>query len=237
MKTDLFGRKYTVSDWLSDNGKNKGTNKYSTSLLREFKAIDKMTARNNVISYLLIQNFGINELRSILVSGMKVRALVRKIKIYLKEYKVEGEYVEGFKKNIERFKRRQEYVFKIIQENVKFTEYAPYFNEYGYERLVTFGQHYPDSEEDTRSAIIEEIKEYNEGHKEEIARYMESVRKEKEIHEAYLEQIKEKARKEKEEKRAKRKAENAEVREIKKNNKRYESRRRRVERSFNYLYK
>ena len=224
--------KLSMYDWLDDTRVPKATAEDNAALIKVFKEIDGKFGRNNCILYFLITEYGINDCRTMFASSTRQRKLVKAIIYALREKSVPKEYAREFKKTITSLNKRIDFVFKIIGENIRLTEYAPFFNTVGYELLTQLKLRSLEQDEQMK-AIKEEALKYNEAHKLEIEAYMEAVKDEIAIRDAHRAKVKADAKAEKEARRQARRIENAEIKEMKKNAKKHASRERLIQQEIN----
>ena len=236
MAYDFYNRK-TVENWLNDKRRPKGTSINNDVYRMLFTDLSCEFAKNNMITYFLIREKNMAVLYSMFQSGRKQRKLCKKLLIELEKYQIEDKWLRVFKSDTTMMRHRIEHVRKIIMENIRLTDTYPFFNEVGFERLLEFADNHPIKEEETGERLKEEIETWNAEHQEEIQAYMESIAEEKAIHDAYVAKVEADRKDEKEAKRAAKKAERDEIKEIKKNNEAYQKEKRRIDRSFNYLFK
>lgn len=225
-----YGRK-SVSDWMNDNRRPKQPNQRSLHWLREVRQCEKEISRNLIILYFLITKMGEN-LNGLMGSEQKQRTLLWALRRELKKRGVEEKWERVFAYDIGSIHRRREYVFLIIKENLKLTEHHPYFKAVGYDRLIDFTVNYGEDADKNNAMLLEEIQKWEAEHSDVIASHMESIAEEKANMERHRKEVKEKAKAEKEARKLARKLENDEVKEIKENNKKYLSRKKRIDRSF-----
>lgn len=232
---DAYGRKRIV-DWFNETERPEGMNRTGQAFFYEIKDVEKRFSRNNIILFFLLAKCGVEDMRTLMVSSSKQKKLIVKIKIQLKNYGVTQEWREVFRRDIDGFNKRADHVFRIIKENVRLTPLYPYFEAVGFERLVDYSVRYQGGENEQAEQLQKEIEEWNAEHPKEIASHMESVAEEIANRDAHRLRVKEMDRAEKEARRILKRKADAEVREIKRNNKAYASRQRRVEKSFERYY-
>lgn len=226
-----------IDDWFNDKQRPKGQNVVGASYAMTLTRINRQFGINNTILHFLLVEMGMSEVRQMLNSGLKQRKLLRKAILELGEFQVEPKWEKTFKRDITKLRKRTEHVERIITENVRLTELYPFFNSVGYRRFVEYAMDKPTEDEEATAKLKSELEEYNSTHQEEIKAYMESIAEEKATHEAFLAKIKADKKSEKEARKASLKAERQELKEIKKNNEAYQKEKRRIDRSFDYLFK
>ncbi len=183
-----------------------------------------------------------NGLRQIFLSAQRQKMFVVAVKLSLKEYGVEPKYYKVFDRNIDIIRRRLDHVFKIITENIRLTEYYPYFQNVGFEKLIDFSVDYiaavgTDDNQALAEYLVKEIENYNADHPKEVKEHMETVKDEIEILERHRAKIQANKKAERTARRLAKKAEDEEVREIKRNNEKHRKEQAKIDRSFNYLFK
>ena len=240
-KTDMFGRKVKgpmdIKEWINYNERTKGCTKLNVHYLREFKQVDKEMGRIATVCFFLVVRLQVYDVRQMMISMGKQRDLIMVLCNDLKVYRVEPEDVKMFDRNLMQLKRRCDHVFRIIQENIRLTEYEPYFRNVGYERLVSFDTVYKDDTSTPLDDMIADIEAYNSMHEQEVAEHMESVKAEIEARDAHRQRVKEQDKLEKELRKAARKAERDEAKEIKKNNEKHAAQVRKDNRIYEYYCK
>lgn len=227
----------TIRQWLNDKTRRKGCTKHNVHYLREYKGADAELSRIAVITYFLKVRLGINDCNTMMRSARKQRDLLWVVICDLKVYRVEAEDVSAFEHDLRSIQRRCAHVFRIVVENVRLTEYYPFFREMGFDILLDFGRVFHDGEDSALDKLLPEIESWNAKHKEDIAQHMESVRREIEIRDAHRAMVEAKAKAEKEARKQAKREENAEIREMKKNAEKYRVQERKFERSINRYYK
>ena len=243
---DAYGRKQ-ITDWFECPDRPEGMNQTAKKFFLELKDIDKRMARNNTILYFLLMEYDMQEMRTMMISTSRVRALIYKIMVQLKGWKdddgtehqghaVMPEWIQVFRKNIDSFSRRADYVFTIIQKNLEETELYPYFREVGFDRLVDFGVRYPKDKDDQARQLKEEIEQWNAEHQEEIDAHMAVMAPQIQARDAHRKKVAEDRKAEKQAIRLAKKAETAEVREIRENNRKYWKRVKKENREFEKYY-
>lgn len=226
-----------VNRWLNDKDRVEGMNKRSAKYFREYKQAEREKGRNIVILYYLITRYNLTGCYSMFGSERKQKKYIQAVKMSLKEYSLEQRWERDFDKDLTNLKKRTDFVFRIIQENIRMTELYPFFREVGFDRLADFGVKYAKGDEEAADQLAAEISKWNAEHFGEVQSYMESIAEEKANMEAHRARIQAEEKAEKEAKRMLKKQERDEIKEIRENHRKYESRRKRVERSFDRYYK
>ena len=227
-----------LQDWLNDKSRPRDLYKRNLEFLREAKDIKFLLGRNKLILWFVMVKLGIEDVRAMFVSCSKQRELIWLVIKDLKEHGVISKYEKMFKRELASIRRRCEYVYKITLENIRMTEYYPYFKTVGLDYLNNYVQDFTkDNTEEAEEKLLADITKWNSEHTDEIAAYMESIKEEKEAMERHREKIKADKKREKEEaKRAR-----AEIREFEKESakirKKRELEEKKIERSFERYYR
>jgi len=237
----MYYRGKRINDWLADNTRPTSLTKLNMKYLGEMKECSAKLGRISCIAYLLTymarSDVISDNLGTMLHSSMRQRNLCKAVCIDLKKYGVRPEDAQLFERTINAIDTRCNHVFRIIKENVRLTEYHPYFEAVGYDRLMDYAMSRIIDDGEMASALQLEMASWNSRHKEEIERYKASIADEVA---KYEQQKQARAAAVKEEKRIRReakRAEDAEVREIRENEKKYRERQRKIEKSFDRYYK
>ena len=225
-----------IKDWLNDPKRQKGCCREQIEYLRELNQCDKELARVATLTYFMTTRLKIDYGRSMMNSAIKQRALIRRIYIDLKKYRVDTQWFKAFNADIKGFQRRCEHVYKICQEDIRLTKHWPYFFSIGFDRLLDFQTAYSEEDKTPIDRMIPEMEAWEADHQEEITEYMQSIREELETLKKHKAEVATKEKAEKEAAKAKKKAERDEIREIKKNNEAYRKRQRKIDREFERYY-
>lgn len=242
----VYGGK-RITDWLESADRPEGMNQTGKKFFLELKDIDKRMARNNTILYFLLMEYGMQEMRTMMISTSRVRSLIYKIMVQLKGWKdddgdehpghaVMPEWISVFQKNIDSFSRRADYVFAIIKKDLEETELYPYFREVGFDRLVDFGVRYPKDKDEQARQLKEEIEQWNAEHQDEVDAHMAVMAPQIQARDAHRKKVAEDRAAEKQARRLAKKAETAEVREIRENNRKYWKQVKKENRDFERYY-
>lgn len=227
----------TVNNWMDEPKRPEGMNRRGKEYFLEVKQLDKEFARNNILLFFFVTRYGMGDLRTMMRSGKRQRELIYSLMKDLKKYAVTEEWDKVFRREINNLDKRCKHVFFILKDNIRLTELYPYFQETGFDRLVDFGVRYANADDSAADQLEKEIAEWRAGHEKEIAEHMASVAGEIAARDEHRRRVAEQDKAEKEARRLARKAANAEVREIRENNRRYAMRKRKIERSFERYYK
>lgn len=195
---NYYRKKYKdIKDWLNDNKRELGVNSLNVACLREFKGINQELGRIGVINFFLLVKLDITDVRVMMNSAKKQRRLVQAVCKDLKKYKVSIDYKSAFEYSIKKLKERLRHSFFITKENVRMTEYYPYFEQVGFDKLLTFEIRFAEEEDTPIDYLVEEIEAWNKEHKDEVKAHVESVREEKEITEKFRKEKQEKTKQDK----------------------------------------
>lgn len=236
-----------MNDWIDDPDRPEGMNQAAGFFYRELKDVDKHLARNNTILWFLLTEYGMTDMRQMMISTSRMRGLVYKLMIQLKGYRdddgkeylghaVTQEYVPAFKRDIANMRNRVEHVFFIIKKDLEETELYPYFREVGFDRLIDFGVKYPKDNKEQVGQLKSEVEEWNAEHRDEVDAHMSEMAERIQNRDKHREQVAEDKKAEKLAKRLAKKAQTAEVREIRENNRKHEIRERKMRREFERYY-
>lgn len=226
-----------INDWLNDTKRDMGCSRKQVEYFRELKQCDSEFARIGVITYFLTTRLEIEYARTMMMSAIKQRKFIYRILVDLKKYRVDPEYDRAFELDIKGLQRRCEYVFKICKEDLRLTEYYPYFETVGFERLLDVKLEYNENKESELDVILPDLNEWEADHQAEIAAHMETVREEIEIRDRHKAKVAAKEKAEKEAAKAKKKAERDEIKEIKKNAEAYRKQQRKLDKEFERYYR
>lgn len=230
-----FNRK-GFSAWLGDKNKPKGNfTRANIQALREIKGLNVDFAINNAVLYFTLTELGVEGVRQMLRSGTKQRNFLHRVSMTLKDYGLTADYCKGAAADIRQWHERVDWVRAVIKENLRLTEYYPFFADVGFDRLYDFGC--PSMEMDDLLAKIKtEFEEWRIPNEAVIETHLRTVAGEKQRIEERRQRMIEEAKLEKELARQKKREENAEIKEIKKNEKAYKAKQRRIEREFSRYY-
>lgn len=221
-----FGKKHlTVNDWLNDKKRPIKITQRNVKYLGLMKEASAELGRISMVTYFLLVKCGMKSVRQMMNSSVRQRKFMKKVISELKKYEVTNEYERAFEKSVESARKRIDHVYKIIRENVRLTEFYPYFEQVGFKRLLdysmaTMAEGIINDEEEQR--LYERALEWNRFHKEEVEEHMNKIRPEMEMLEERRRRIAEERRIERETLKAIKKAEEDEAREMRKNEKKWE---------------
>lgn len=229
---DIFGSQ--VQQWLDDNRRIKGCTKRNVHWLREYNELGKDFAQTNAMLFFMVNNMGLKQLHSMLISAGKQRRFINAVRLELKEYKVTQEHDACFQNTLKSMRRRLQTIDLLIKENLYLTEWFPYFEEYGWENLKDFennGEHCEQLE-----YLLSDFDRWKKENSEKLQEHIEKMCKRKLVHEQHLQNIKDIKKQESKERREAKKIEDAEVKEIQKNNRKHIVRDKKMRRSFEKYY-
>ena len=219
-----------AKSWFYEKNRSKKLREVNVAYQMKYRTAGKKLGQIAVISYFLLTYPKIEGVRMIFVSIQKQRDFIYAMIHELGRYGLSDEWIPALDRDLEALNRRYDYTFKIVQENVRLTEYHPYFQAVGYEKLLKYSNQF--HEKADHDALYEEIQKWNSEHQEEIQEYVESIREEKENLERYRQKIRDDARQEKEIAKQIKKNEKREQKEIEKEQKKEKSRQKRIDKSF-----
>lgn len=226
-----------IGTWLGDPLRPTTLTKKNATYIVELKQLRDEFAQIAIITYFLLKYTNNTGVRAMCRSARKQRLFVEQAITDLKKYGVTKEYERVFERNIDSLKRRVEYVYPIIKENVRLTEYYPYFEARGFDRLTDYSMLYNLSQENELQKLLDDMTQWMDRHTEQISVYADTIKPEVEKIQARKKAIYEADKMEKRLRKEKRKAENAEVAEIRKNERLHQSRNKKIDRSFARYYK
>ena len=211
--------------------------KRNVEYLRIMKGLCGQYARLNTILYFLIVKLNMVELNSLFSSVKKQKMFIVATMENLREKYVPKEYIKVFERDIQNLQRRKDYVLFIVKENVFLTEYYPYFESVGWDVLDEFqtGIDYDDFNAQL-DFIINDFEEYKLNNIEEIENHLKQIEPQRKSHEEFVQKNKDDVKREKQIKKEQRKIENAELKEMKKNEEAYRKRKKMIDRSFERYY-
>ena len=155
----------------------------------------------------------------------------------LREKYVPKEYIKVFERDIQNLQRRKDYVLFIVKENVFLTEYYPYFESVGWDVLDEFQTGIDVDDFNAQlDFIINDFEEYKLNNIEEIENHLKQIEQQRKSHEEFVQKNKDDVKREKQIKKEQRKIENAELKEMKKNEEAYRKRKKMIDRSFERYY-
>lgn len=194
MNKGIFNTK-DISDWIDDPKVPKGCTKANATYLYKIRELIEVYSQYGALLFFLAVNLKMYPCRTMMYSVKKQKKFLQTIDITLKEKAVTKEYIPIFERNIKAFENRCEHIFRMIRENIRLTEYYPYFESVNYEVLVDFDKDFGEVE---LMYILDEYEKFKNDNPEIIARHIESIAEEKRIREEHFRKIKEQEAAEKE---------------------------------------
>lgn len=228
-KFDAYGSK-NMKTWLNDDKRPKGCNAKNVEYLRELKSILPEFSRVGVLTYFLVTRLGVQDARTMMSSARKQKDLIVAVILDLKRYAVTKDYEPAFERNFRSLRKRCDYVYAICKADLTLTKHWPYFSGVGFEKLLDFDIRYTGKDTSVLDWLIPDMEQWEVEHTDEINAHLESIRPELEAKAKHQEEVKAKEKAEKEAIKAKKRAENAEVREIRENARKEAVRKRKIER-------
>lgn len=213
-----------------------GCTKANAECVGNINEILAMNARNCAMLYFCIKTLKIDGLNAMYASTMKQKSFYVTAKGFLKHYKLEDKWISNAKSDIAKMYNRQNHIWLITRENIRLTEYYPFFMEIGFEKLLDFDLATMDVL-DQLKYIADEFETWKSNNKDKIDSHMESVAVEKKALEDIRKKRDEDKKREKEERRLAKKAADDEVKEIRENNKKHMARYKKLEKSFERHYR
>ena len=211
--------------------------KRNVEYLRIMKDLCSQYARLNTILYFLIVKLNMVELYSLFSSVRKQKMFIVATMETLREKYVPKEYIKVFERDIQNLQRRKDYVLFIVKENVFLTEYYPYFESVGWDVLDEFQTGIDGDDFNVQlDFIINDFEEYKLNNIEEIENHLKQIEPQRKSHEEFVQKNKDDVKREKQIKKEQRKIENAELKEMKKNEEAYRKRKKMIDRSFERYY-
>ena len=250
--TDIKQKKkiYKITQWLEDSTRHnldldaKGRKLYpkkNIEFLHLLSECDEKFAKLGVICFFVRTRLGVRYAWTMMNSVSKQRSLILVCIRQLKEYKLRESDLSAFKRDITSLNNRYKHVMRILEEDIKLTEYYPYFKSVGFEILEGFD--IPTFEEmqemyQEKSVlgnslidhIIADIEAYKAEHMDEIAEHMKWAESEQERINKHKQMLREKAMEERKADREAQKAEEAYIKEIERNRKKDKERSRKIDR-------
>lgn len=227
----------TLKEWMNDNKRTEGYTFLNARYTKAFKRCDKELGKVGMLNYFMVAYLGISDCRAMMLSAKKQRGLIGAALTQMNQYRIEPEVERIFRNNVTYFEKRIDHIMRITMENLRLTEYYPFFVSIGLQTIEAIPTGFDFDNDEFMEMIVEEAKAYNLEYPEEISEHMESVRHEIEARDAHRQRVKDAVKAEKEAKRMAEKAARQEVKEMKKNENEHRKRERAIERSLSHLYK
>lgn len=233
MGRGLYGQ-LSVEDWLADASRIplKGISLKNIDYVMDIDKASIELGRTATLNYFLLTRLNIYNCRNMMKSAVAQRSFCRKVIVDLNRYEVDKKYDKAFKQFIDGLFRRSDYIYRIVQENLKLTQYWPYFEGIGFDSLMEYEREYREDNSSVFDKIIPEMQAWMEEHKPEIDAYMERIKPEIERREKFLEKKKADAKAENEARRKAQKAERDEIKMLKEQQRKNDIAKRKWEKEF-----
>lgn len=233
MGRGLYGQ-LTVEDWLEDASRIplKGISLKNIDYVMDIDKASIELGRTATLNYFLLTRLNIGNCRVMMKSAVAQRSFCRKVIVDLNRYEVDKKYDKAFKQFIDGLFRRGDYIYRIVQENLKLTRYWLYFEAIGFDSLMEFERQYRDDDSTVFDRLIPEMEAWMEEHESDIDEYMEKIRPEIERRENFLAKKKADKKAENEARRKAQKAERDEIKMLKKQQRKNDIAKRRWEKEF-----
>jgi hypothetical protein len=207
-----------INDWPKDKDRIplKGISLKNALYESDLAKVGKSLARTAVINYFLFKRLGIKDCITMAQSARKQKDFCGVVCRDLEKYSVDPKWDKSFERDIKSIERRCEYIYTITKENLKMTQYWPFFEAVGLKRLLDFESGTMANDGETLlDNLLPEIDEWMSLHKSEVDEYMESIKPEIERKERFLARKDAAIRKEMADEKAKKKAEKEEIKMLK----------------------
>lgn len=233
--TTLYGK--DIRKFISGNGIPKGRTEYNGKYQGILDMLAAKCKRNTCTLYFLHKCLNIPNALTMMKSNVKVKNLIQALWVALKDRQLTEEWLKTFNMTIKSINKRQDFIWRIIKENLYLTEYYPYFEETGYDQLREFEMTHDGDVYGQLAVVGENFKKWAEANPEKIEAHMKEVKPLKDALEAEKIRNEEKDKAEKEARKAERKAETEERKEIRHWKQVGERAERKIEREFRRYYK
>lgn len=229
----MYGQ-LTVKDWLEDASRIplKGISLKNIDYVMDIDKASIELGRTATLNYFLLTRLNIGNCRVMMKSAVAQRSFCRKVIVDLNRYEVDKKYDKAFKQFIDGLFRRGDYIYRIVQENLKLTRYWLYFEAIGFDSLMEFERQYRDDDSTVFDRLIPEMEAWMEEHESDIDEYMEKIRPEIERRENFLAKKKADKKAENEARRKAQKAERDEIKMLKKQQRKNDIAKRKWEKEF-----
>ena len=241
-----YGAQNTIKAFVNDKTVPKldeeTARKVNADLLEKCSKCKFALGRISIITYFLLNHLDIEAARTMNISAGKQRDLICALQFKLIRSKADEKWTKALNKNLASIHERCRYVFKICEENIKLTEYYPYFEEIGFDRLSRYAldvmklkekgdpNHFADR-------LMKEIEAYKAANSEKVAAYILEITPKLERMKAEKERLEALEKEEKEAERSSKRAVRNREKEIKKDTKEMDKNNRKLERSYDHLYR
>ena len=229
-------KKLRFQEWLKED-KEEGCTRANVQYLRGLKDVDRQLAIIAQMNYFLLTKLNIKNCGTMMWSAKKQRSLLYAVMQEVKKYKVEGEWCKVFDREIKAIQSRCAHVYKIALENMRLTEYYPFFEEHGFEILLEHDGIYREYGTTQHDDLIPIIEEWNRRNADIVEEHMKATEFRRKAHEKHVANKSAVYRTEKDLEKLMKQFERAREKEIEKNEKAHESRKKKIEKSMEYMYK
>ena len=231
--------KYSSERWMNDDDRVPGCTAINIDFRMRISEGLKDLGKIAILNYFLLSLSKTDDylksqagnFSTMMRSAAKQRKYFKRLIAQLKDFKVDKKYEKGIDRDIRILEERSHWLFLIVQENIRLTEYYPYFQKYGFDILLDFQTGFDNDPHEQLQVLFEQIKDWNDNHRKKIDAYSKKIEKEKAEIQKYHDEIYAKIQKEKEDAKTKRKEENNLIKEMKKNEKAYRLEQRKIEES------
>ena len=224
-----------IKEFICTNDVPLKPNAKSKEYLETLYKIGRRNKKLLCVLYFMKVMMGMQSMATMFVSCQKVRDLIASISSRLYRKAVTEEWEPTFDKYISDTLKRLDYVMRIMRENIYLTEYYPFFAEVGFDTLFDFDMHGEDID-----GRLEEIKQsfesWKEGNLDKIDAHMRKTESLRTALDEEKARNKENDKLEKEERKAARKKETDEVREIRFWQRQHEKEERKIEKEMRRYY-
>ena len=233
MGRGLYGQ-LSVEDWLADASRIplKGISLKNIDYVMDIDKASIELGRTATLNYFLLTRLNIGNCRNMMKSAVAQRSFCRKVIVDLNRYEVDEKYDKAFKRFITALFNRSNFIYRIVQENLKLTRYWLYFETIGFDSLMEFERQYRDDNWTVFDRLIPEMDSWMKEHEADIDEYMEKIRPEIERRENFLAKKKADRKAENEARRKAKKAERDEIKMLKEQQRKNDIAKRRWEKEF-----
>ena len=218
----------TVNQWMDADEIPGGYTLANAMLRREFNRLAAALRMQNGFLYFLGVEMEIRYVTKMMWSAKRQARFCETVSARLNQKRVEQEHIPIFRDCIKSIEKRLKTIERITKEDIHLTKYEPFFEAEMYGK-------------DIKEIDFESIKAmadaWNEEHKDEVEKHMAEIQPELDRYEAFKDRKHKAIKAEKEGRKAKKKAENAYVRELRENEKKHKREQERIDKSFDYYYK
>lgn len=234
----------TTNQWMDFKQKKPGATKLNVKYLREYKELFDDFSKILMLTYWLMTDLDLTYARCMFNSAKTQKKYIYKIIQLIKTYQIEKRFDKMFEKNVDRLRKRIAHICQILKDDIHLTPYEPFMKSLGFDPLSIEHFDLPTHEEveeygnkSVLSPIGELARKWNEEHPEEVEAHLKAIQPELDAYNKHREEVIAKAKAEKAEKKAQAKAEKEELKEMQKYRKAYKAEQRKIDRSFEHLYR